>query len=131
MNPLPQFLLYWAAVPAVSLSIWLLHITQVPRSTQILQIVAATFSSLVFVVLVRGHRMKLPDNTEWLTLALALSLFAPLLASTQSGPERWLLLGSVRLYVAPVVLPAALFLLGAPLIRAPGLYAASVTAGAV
>lgn len=64
-------------------------------------------------------------------MPLTLSLLVPFLTDTQSGPERWLLLGSVRLYVAPVVLPAALFLLGAPLIRAPSLYAASVTAGAV
>lgn len=131
MIPLPRFLLYWAAVPAVSLSIWLLYITQVPSTTQILQIVAATFASLVFIVLVRSRRMKLPDSTEWLALVLALSLFVPLLSNIQSGPERWLLLGSVRLYVAPVVLPTALFLLGAPLIRAPGLYVASVTAVAV
>ena len=131
MNPLPRYLLYWAAVPAVSLSIWLLHISQVPRPTQILQVVAATLASLVFVVLVRSRRIKFLGNTEWLALVLALSLFIPLLANTQSGPERWLILGSVRLYLAPVVLPAALFLLGAPLIRAPGLYAASVTAGAV
>jgi hypothetical protein len=131
MTPLPRFVLYWSAVPAISLSIWLLHIAQVPRSTLMLQVVAAAFASLVFVVLVSSRRIKLPDNTEWVLLLLLLSLFVPLLATTPSGPERWLVLGGVRLYVAPVVLPVALFLLGAPLIRTPWLYAAAVIAGAV
>jgi len=128
MNPLPRYLLYWSAVPAIAISIWLLHITQVPRSTQTLQVIAVTLASLAFVVIVRSRRMKVPGNTERLALVMALSLFVPLLADTPSGPKRWIFLGGARLYVAPMVLPAALFLLGAPLIRVPGLYAASVIA---
>ena len=131
MIALTKFLLYWAAFPAVTLSIWLLRVNQAPGSTLLLQVVAVTVASLVFIVLVRRRCSKLSGETEWLALGLALSLFLPLLTNTPNGPARWLLLGSVRLYVAPVVLPAALFLLGAPMIRVPSLYAASVTAGAV
>lgn len=131
MIPFPRSLLYLAAVPALAFGVWLLHVTHVPRSTQALQLVSVAFGSLAFLILVHSNRMKLASNTEWLALALASTLFIPLLTNTQSGPERWLLLGGLRLYVAPVVLPAALFLLGAPLIRSSGLHAASVTAGAV
>ena len=48
---------------------------------------------------------------------------------SRGGPERWVVLGSARLYVAPVVLPVALFLLGAPL-RASAIYVASVAGAA-
>src|ERR1044071_7931144 len=99
-DPVASSLLFWAAVPALALSIWLLHIAQLPRSTQILQVVVASLASFVFVVLARRRGMKLAGNTEWLALVLALTLFIPLLTNEQNGPERWLLLGGVRLYVA-------------------------------
>lgn len=131
MNPLPRFLLYWAAAPAVLLGICLQYVAQVPQSTLTLQVTAAALASLVFVVLVTSRSLKVPGDADWLIPVLTLSLFGPLLTNAQSGPERWLLLGGVRLYIAPIVLPATLFLLGVRLISAPVLCALSAIAGAV
>lgn len=128
MIPLPRFLLLWAALPAVALSLWFLHIVEAPRSAQILQVVAMAVGAAIFAALVRTRRIRLPGNSQWLALSLALSLFIPLLANAQSGPDRWLVLGGARLYVASVVLPVTLLLLGAPSVRAPGIYALSVIA---
>lgn len=130
MTRLPPFMLYWAAVPAVVLSVWFLHIAEAPRSVLTLQILAASFATVVFVVLVRMRRVSPSVNIHWFALALTLSLFLPLLAGSGGGTERWLVLGSIRLYVAPVVLPVAVFFLGAPL-RVPAIYAASVIAAAI
>ena len=129
MTRLPRFLLFWAAAPAVVLSVWLLRIAEAPRSVQTLQVIVASVAAAVFVVLVRIRRVRHAGDFQWLALVLALSLFIPLLAGSPGGPERWLVLGGARLYVAPVVLPVALFLLGAPL-RAPAIYAATVVAAA-
>lgn len=96
---------------------------------QTLQIVVAGVAVAVFVVLGHRHRVKHAGDSHWLALAMALSLFIPVLDGSQDGPERWFVLGSARLYIAPVVLPIALFLLGAPL-RAPAVYATSVAAAA-
>jgi len=126
---MPRFLLFWAAVPAVVLSVWLLHVAEAPRSMQTLQVVMATVAAAVFVVLVSMRRVRPPGDIQWVALALTLSLFIPLLADSGDGPERWLVLGSARLYVAPIVLPLVLLLLGAPL-RAPSIYAASVAVAA-
>ena len=131
MIPWPRFLLFWAALPAVALSLWFLHIAEAPRSAQTLQVVVTAVAAAIFVTLVSTRRIRLPVGIQWLALSLALSLFIPVLANAQNGPDRWLVLGGARLYVAPVVLPAALLLLGAPLIRAPGIHAASVIAASV
>ena len=129
MTRLPRFLLFWAAAPAVVLGLWLLRVAEAPRSVQTLQVVVASIAAAVFVVLARIRRVRHASDFQWLALALALSLFIPLLAGSPGGPERWLVLGSARLYLAPVVLPVALFLLAAPL-RAPASYAATVVAAA-
>ena len=129
MTRLPRFLLFWAAAPAVVLGVWLLRVADAPRSVQTLQVIVASVAAAVFVVLVCIRRARHAGDSQWLALATALSLFIPLLASSPGGPERWLVLSSARLYVAPVVLPIALFLLAAPL-RAPAIYAATVVAAA-
>ena len=130
MTRLPQFMVCWAAAPAVALSVWLLHIAEAPRSVLTQQVVAASVATAVFVVLIRMRRASRPVDIQWFALALTLSLFIPLVVGSGGGAERWVVLGSVRLYVAPVVLPVALLLLGAPL-RVPAIYAASVTAAAI
>jgi hypothetical protein len=126
---MPRFLLFWAAAPAVVLSVWLLQLAEAPRSMQTLQVVMASVAAAVFVVLVSMRRVRPTGDVRWFALALALWLFIPLLADSRDGPERWLVLGSVRLYVAPIVLPLLLLLIGAPL-RVPAIYAASVAIAA-
>lgn len=116
-------------MPALALSVWLLHIAEAPRSAQWLQVAVATVAAAVFVVSNRMGRVKSAGQTQWLALALALSLFIPLLPGSQGSPARWLVLGDTRLYVAPVVLPVALFWLGAR-VHAHAIYAASVTVAA-
>lgn len=128
MTRLPRLFLFWAAAPAVVLSVWLLRIAEAPRSVQALQVVVASIAATV-VVLARTRRATHARDFQWLALALTLSLFIPLLVGSRGGPERWLVLGSARLYVAPVVLPVPLFLLGAPL-RASAIYVASVAGAA-
>lgn len=126
---MPRFLLLWAAVPALVLGVWLLRVGGAPRSVQALQVAVAIVAAAAFAGLVGVRRAKSTANTEWIALALASSLFIPLLSGSQSSPERWLVFGSTRLYVAPAVLPLTLFLLGAP-VRVPAINAASVVAAA-
>lgn len=48
----------------------------------------------------------------WTSGGLAVALFLPLLVARDAGPARWLPFGPTRLYLAPVLLPALLFLAG-------------------
>lgn len=124
---MPQSFLFWAAVPAVVLSLWLLRIAEAPRSVQVAQVVAAAAAVVIHVMTLRLRPLKSVTDNRWLALLLAASLFIPLIAGSTGSPARWLVLGSARLYVAPVVLPVVLFLLAAPH-RAPAIYLVSVMA---
>lgn len=131
MIPSLKLLIYWAALPAILLGLWLFHVTDVPRSVQVLQVVAAAAGSVVFFAAARVRRLTAPASAEWLALALALSLFIPLLADRHGGPERWIHVGSFRLYLAPVVLPVLLFMLGTLPLRATVWHAGTVIAVAL
>lgn len=124
---MPRYLLFWASVPAIVVGTWLLQISEAPRSVQALQVVAVAVAVAMHVVLIRLRSRRLLINRPWLALPLAGSLFIPLIAGSTSSPERWLVLGSTRLYLAPVVLPVTLFLLAAPQ-RTAAISVASVTA---
>lgn len=127
MINLPPSLLFLTALPAVVLSVWLMHIANVPRSILIQQVVVAAFMFTLFYSQLRLRRRHLAVGIKWFPLFLSLSLFIPLVMATGSSPKRWLVLGSSRLYIASVVLPAALYLLGKPS-RSHVINAASVTA---
>ena len=107
------------------LGFWLLRVADAPRSVQLQQVVVTTVAAATFVVVVRGRGWRSTGDSQWPPLALAASLFIPMLAGASAGPERWLVLGGTRLYVAPIVLPILLFLLGAAQPPA-AIYAASV-----
>lgn len=130
MIPAPRYLLCWSAAPALALSVWLLRIAEAPRSLLTLQIGAVGVAVAICVVLTRMRRGTRTVDPQWLALALTSSLFIPLVSGSDDGPERWIALGSVRVYLVPVVLPVALFLLGATP-RVPAVYAASVIAAAI
>lgn len=124
-----QYWVVWAAVPAIILGVWLMSLSGAPRSAQILQIAVASVAAVLAVVAVRRHRVKQESDAAWLVLGLTASLFIPLVTGSQDGPARWLVLGSSRLYIAPVVLPLAVFLMGAPW-RPPAIYAVAVIGAA-
>lgn len=127
---MPQFVLFWAAVPAVVLSLWLLRIAGAPRSVQLAQVVAAAVGVAIHVMTMRLRPLKSATDNRWLALPLVASLFIPLIAAAPGSPARWLVLGSTRLYIAPVVLPVVLFLLAAPH-RGRAIYVVSVAAAAM
>ncbi len=102
-----------AAVPAVVLGLWLLRIADAPLSVQRLHVVVTVVGMATQVIMARLRTLKSLTDIKWLTLFLAASLFIPMVTGTGT-PARWLVLGNVRVYVAPVVLPLVLFLLGAP-----------------
>lgn len=129
MTSVPRFLLLWAAVPALVLGVWLLRVGGAPPSVQVLQVAVAVVAASAFGAFVSIRRARPTDSTEWVVLAMALSLFIPLLSDSHGNPERWLVFGNTRLYVAPVALPIALFLLGSPSCL-PAIYTASVVAAA-
>lgn len=114
-------------MPAAGLGLHLLRIAGAPASAQALQIVAATIATAVFLALVRTHRECPARVTRWAPVALASTLFFPLLTAPTGGPERWLVFAGIRLYVAPIVLPLLLLLLDATA-RAPAAHAAAVLA---
>jgi hypothetical protein len=109
---MPHFLLQGAAVPVLLLSVLLLHIGGAPRSALIQQVVVAVLAVSASVLAVRGRRASPPAAGHWLILTLAACLFLPFVLGIGEGPHRWLPLGGTRLYVAPVVLPLSLFMMG-------------------
>jgi hypothetical protein len=102
-----------AATPALTGSVLLMHAAGVSSSLMAQQ-------ALIFVVPAMALWFAPPRRSQseerrvlpWGTLALVVCLFLPLVANRESGPERWLLVGPLRLYVAPVVVPSLLMLLG-------------------
>src|SRR4051812_27346199 len=105
---MPRFVLHWAAVPALILSVLLLSTDGTPRSALIQQVIVAIFAAGASVIAVRVRRASPPSAGHWLALTLAACLFLPLLFAAEAGPHRWVPLGTARLYVAPVVLPLSL-----------------------
>ena len=112
MGRLPYYVLLSAAVPAIGVSIWLLHVAQAPRSLLIQQIAVIIVGAVIVGILLRICRRASSLGQPWLVLALTTSLFLPLLVSSQHSPKRWLSLGVGRLYVGPTILPLLVFLLG-------------------
>lgn len=130
MNLMFQPLLFWAAIPAVALSFWLLRAADAPRSVQILQIGALAVAAAIYAAITYVRRRRSVTAPQWLALPLALSLFMPLVAASPGEPARWLVLGGARLYIAPIVLPLIVLLLAAPP-RASIVGAVSVAAAVV
>lgn len=88
------------ALPPVAASVIILTIAGVSAGVWAMHAIAIALS---LAIAVAGPRLRPHDVAVFaLTIvALALTLFLP-----SSGPSRWLTLGAVRLYIAPVVLPS-------------------------
>jgi hypothetical protein len=100
------------AAPALALSFWLLHIASAPRSA-LMQQAATIILGIILVAVTGGSRLTAP-RVPWAAFGLAFSLWLPMVVPSEAGPERWLNFGGIRLYLAPVVVPLAVFFLGAP-----------------
>lgn len=110
----PALLLCALALPALALSFWLLHAAHAPSAAFLQQALAIAVGITLLLLLRRCHLA--PSSTPWLVLGLAVSLWLPIVLSSEPyGPARWLSLAGLRLYFAPVVLPLMIFLLSAPL----------------
>ena len=97
------------AAPSVAAGFAVLSLASVSKRlllTQILAVCLACAIAFVGARLNRSARHRLSPAIAAMALTLT-CLAAPLLGNA-SGPERWVPLGPVRLYVAPVVLPAFL-----------------------
>ncbi len=107
------FVLCGLAAPALALSFWLLHVAHAPRSAFIQQALAIA-AGIILVPLARVWRVE-PSRVPRVVFGLAFSLWLPIAVHSElDGPERWLNLGGIRLYLAPVVVPLTMFLLGVP-----------------
>jgi len=96
------------AVPAIAASIVVLTFAAVGKSTWIIQVLAICLTcALAFA----GTHLSRRANAHYLSgpiiVFTLLGIAAPLLAETQ-GPERWVSLGPINLYVAPALLPSFL-----------------------
>jgi len=100
-----------AAVPALLGSVGLMHGAGVSTSLMIQQAVVFVAT----IVLLGPALARLPRReAPWpgAPVMLAALLLLPLVMSAEPGPRRWLLLGPFRLYLAPMVIPVLLLLLG-------------------
>lgn len=126
----PALLLCALAAPALALSFWFLSSAQAPRAAFLQQALAIAVG-LSLLLLSRRSRLA-PSPTPWLVCALAASLWLPILLSSEPhGPQRWLPLAGLRLYLAPVAAPLLILLLGAPLAIPPLLYLGIVATAAL
>ncbi len=112
---MPRYLLLFAALPAIAMSLWLMQNADAPRSALILQAVVAGVAAVAYVVVTRVRRVERRRDRQWLALVVALTMFVPLRGDAGGGPERWIVLGGFRLYISAVVLPLMLLVLGASL----------------
>lgn len=108
----PDFRLLAAALPALGGSLLLMRQADVGAGPLILQTAVAVVS-FAAVALTRPRAADEPTRERAL-LAVAIAavvVWAPVWATTLTGPERWLTAGGVRLYVASAVLPAMVLVL--------------------
>lgn len=100
-----------AAFPALLGSLGLMHLAGVSSSLMVQQMVVFLVSIVVLGPLFARLRPR-ERPLAWVPLALAALLLLPMVMSGEvSGPQRWLLLGRFRLYLAPIVIPALLLTL--------------------
>ncbi|MBR7747152.1 hypothetical protein [Undibacterium baiyunense] len=105
-------LLFFAPIPAVLMSIVLMQFVGVSRFVWIQQVVVSVFAlGLAYAM---SRRNFVAVSTKWhiyLVLFLGLLLFLPPVLGSSPDPQRWLVLGGFRLYIAACVLPLLVLLL--------------------
>lgn len=102
-----------AATPAVVGSLLLMRFAGVGTASMLLQVSAFGVGGAALVLRPRFCRLPLSAAVgSVIGVALVASLLIPLVVDEGASPHRWVPLGSMRLYVAPLVIPPALLLLG-------------------
>lgn len=111
MNRLP---LLAAPIPALIGSLLVMHSAEVGRTLLLQQVLVfcAAAAGCAFA-LARARPFALPKNRHWIIGMIVVLLLLPVLVSPAEEPRRWLSLGSFRLYVSALLLPATLLLLTA------------------
>lgn len=104
-SPLPLLLL---ASPAVAASFAVLAVAEVGRNLWLMQIVAVCLACAVAAGLKLSGWTESRSRPAVIVALFTLIGLAVPLWSGASGPERWVPLGPVNVYMAPVVLPAFL-----------------------
>jgi hypothetical protein len=113
-TPRMHLALLAAPIPAIAGSILLMHSAKVSALLMLQQMVIAVIC--VALVLLTRFKKPSPFSTRlqlWILAIVAFAVIAPVLFATQQGPQRWIAIGPLRLYVAPVVLPLGLLCLTA------------------
>jgi cell division protein FtsW (lipid II flippase) len=97
------------ALPAVAAGFFVLSISDVGRSVWLNQAGSVLLMVVIAAIVTRTARSVSPSGAVFAVCVSVLLCALPLLGDG-SGPQRWIRLGSVSLYVAPVVIPALLAL---------------------
>lgn len=111
MTRTPAHLLVLAATPALLASLLLMHFAGASRGLLLQQAVVALVGAACLQLAASPRQVKaIQSSGHWLLFALAAILLATLAFGESTSPHRWVVLGSVRLYVAAIVLPAFLLI---------------------
>lgn len=98
-----------AAVPAIVGSVLLMRVAHVSSSSIVLQLAVMGAGGGMLMLAPRSQRREQGDGFScWMRALLVALLFLPLALDAGDGPYRWIGLGGVRVYLAPVVLPVLL-----------------------
>lgn len=105
-------LLFLAPIPALLMSIVLMRFADVSKILWIQQVVLGALA-LVCAYAFSNRRSSAwsTKSQVYLLVFLSLLLFLPPLLGSSTSPQRWLVLGGFRLYIAACVLPLILILL--------------------
>lgn len=100
--------LFLVAAPALLAGLWILSISKVDGRLWTVQLAAISLALVIAAAATFATRLTRSTGLMWLITGVTLlGLAAPLL-SDRPGPDRWLSVGPLNLYMAPVLLPAFL-----------------------
>lgn len=104
--------LFFAAIPALLGSVFLMHSSGVSSVLIWQQLLVFLVPSLVLWLATRQRHLPATNKTaQFGSLILASCLFLPLIIDRAEGPQRWLNIGPLRLYLAPILLPTLMLYL--------------------
>lgn len=98
-----------AAVPAIAGSVLLMREAGVSTSSRVLQLAVFAAGGILLALWPPAQRRSRSGGLHcWRSALLVALLFLPLALDAGAAPHRWINLGGVRLYLAPVMLPVLL-----------------------